>query len=135
MKKRLLYGFAVFVLAVLVALVVWQSSFNLGSASAAGPEQTFLLWAVSILVFVLTVTLGFMLVRTFVKLYIERHSNREGSRIRTKLVVGALVLTFTPVVFLVIFSMSVLNRNLDKWFTRPGEDIKINLSEVSAAIG
>jgi Na+/melibiose symporter-like transporter len=31
-----------------------------------------------------------MLLRTAVKLYIERRSNKEGSRIKTKMVIGAL---------------------------------------------
>ena len=75
-----------------------------------------------------------MLARNFVKLYVERHSNREGSRIRTKLVLGALALTFTPVVFLVIFSVNVVNRNLDKWFSRPAEDIKLDLIAIGNAI-
>jgi PAS domain S-box-containing protein len=66
-------------------------------------------------------TLGFILVRTAVKLYIGRRSDREGSRIQTKLVVGALALSITPALFLVLFSYEVLNRNLDKWFSQPAE--------------
>lgn len=134
MRKRLLYAAGTLLLAVLVSLVVWQGSFSFGGFSPSSPEQTFLLWAVSTLIFILTVTLGFMLVRNFVKLYVERHSNREGSRIRTKLVLGALVLTVTPVVFLVIFSVYVLNRNLDKWFTQPAAEIKLNLIEIGSTI-
>src|SRR5687768_1138804 len=134
MRKRVIYGFGVVLLAILVALVVWQGSFDFGDFGPSSAEQTFTLWAVSTLIFILTVTLGFMLTRNFIKLYVERHSNREGSRIRTKLVLGALALTFTPVVFLVIFSVNVVNRNLDKWFSRPAEDIKLNLIAVGNAI-
>lgn len=134
MRKRLLYTFGTLLLAVLVSLVVWQGSFSFGNFSPSSPEQTFTLWAVSTLIFLLTVTLGFMLARNFVKLYVERHSNREGSRIRTKLVIGALALTVTPVVFLVIFSVNVLNRNIDKWFSRPGENIRLDLIEIATAI-
>jgi PAS domain S-box-containing protein len=117
-----------------VVLVVWQTSFHFGDFAPASPEQTLIYWALSTLIFILTVTLGFMLARNFIKLYVERHSNREGSRIRTKLVAGALLLTFTPVVFLVVFSMSVLNRTIEKWFTRPAEDIKVELTAVGLAI-
>ena len=92
------------------------------------------MWAVSTLIFILTVTLGFMLVRNFVKLWVDHHLNREGSRIRTKLVLGALALTITPVVFLVFFSVGVLNINLRRWFTQPAENVKINLVEIAAAI-
>lgn len=134
MRKRIVYISGTVLLAVMIGLLVWQTSFHFGDFAPSSPEQTLVFWALSTLIFILTVTLGFMLARNFVKLYVERHSNREGSRIRTKLVIGALVLTFTPVVFLVVFSMTVLNRNLDKWFTRPGEDIKFDLNSVGAAI-
>ena len=67
------------------------------------------------------VTLGFILVRTGVKLYVERQSNREGSRIKTKLVVGALALSFMPAFFLVLFSYLILNVNLQRWLLAPGD--------------
>lgn len=133
MKKRLLYGTGAVLLAILVTLVIWQGSFTFGNWGPAGPEQTFLFWAVSTLIFLLTVTLGFMLFRAVLKLYIERQRGNEGSRIRTKLVAGALALTFTPVMFLVLWSIQILNRNLDKWFTRPAESIKSDLVQVSRA--
>jgi two-component system, NtrC family, nitrogen regulation sensor histidine kinase NtrY len=119
MKKRLWYGSAIVLLVISVVLVVSQTSFNLGQYGPVNPYQTFVFWAISSLIFVLMVTLGFILFRTAVKLYIERQSNREGSRIKTKLVIGALTLSFLPVVFLVAFSYQVLNRNLMTWFNRP----------------
>ena len=48
-----------------------------------------------------------------VKLYIERQSNRPGSHIKSKLIGGALALSVLPVFFLVLWSVSVLNRNLE----------------------
>ncbi len=134
MRKRLLYASGTLLLVLLVSLIVWQGSFDFGRFGPSSMEQTFMLWAVSTLIFILTITLGFMLVRNFVKLYVERHSNREGSRIRTKLVMGALALTTTPVIFLVIFSVSVLNRNIDKWFSRPATEIRLNLIEIGTTI-
>ena len=121
MKKRVLYGTAIVLLAISVVLVVWLGSFNLGDYGPSNPQQTFLFWAVSILIFILMVTLGFILVRTGVKLYVERQSNREGSRIKTKLVVGALALSFMPAFFLVLFSYLILNVNLQRWLLAPGD--------------
>ena len=68
MRKRLIYIGATLLLAVLVALLVGQSSFSFGDFRPSSPEQTYTVWAVSTLIFILTVTLGFMLVRNFVKL-------------------------------------------------------------------
>jgi len=119
-KKRLIYGFGLFLLAVLVLLVVWQGSFKM-DFGPRDPSQTFIFWAVSSGIFVLMVTLGFILAKTFLKLYVERQSNRAGSRIKTKLVIGALALSFFPVFFLVLFSYEVLNRQILAMFTNPVE--------------
>src|SRR4051795_5259 len=121
MKKRVLLGIGVILLAVSVLAVVWQGSFNMGHIGPTNPNQTFIFWAMSILIFVLMVTLGFILFRDLIKIYIARQSNREGSRIQTKLVVGALALSCVPVFFLVLFSFAVLNRSVDRWFTNPVE--------------
>lgn len=134
MRKRVLFASGLVFLTILVTLVVWQVSFSFGELAPASPQQTFIFWAVSTLIILLTITLGFMLVRTAVKLYLERRSNREGSRIRTKMVAGALGLVFLPVVFLVLFSYAILNRNLEKWFTMPAEGAKLNLVNASAAM-
>ena len=88
MRKRLLFYSGLAVLAILVAIIVWQGSFSFGPLAPTSVEQTYLFWAVSTLIFILTVTLGFMLFRTAVKLYIERRSNLAGSHIRSKLVAG-----------------------------------------------
>src|SRR6185295_2351928 len=119
LKKRLLFGSGVFVLALSVVLVVWQGSFSMGEFGPANPQQTFIFWAITTLIFVLMVTLGFILFRELVKLYVARQANQTGSRIRTKLVLGALALSCVPVFCLVAFSFQVLSRSLNFWFTNP----------------
>ncbi|HZU27742.1 MAG TPA: ATP-binding protein [Bryobacteraceae bacterium] len=133
MKRRLTAGLELLLFLVLLTLVVWQGSF-LTPLAPSSLEQTFVFWGLSTIVFLLTVMLGFMLFRTGVKLYIERRKNRLGSHIRTKFVLGALALSMLPVFFLVLFSVQVLNRNLDKWFSRPAEGIRGNLLDVGAAL-
>src|ERR1019366_1766222 len=124
MRKRLLYGFAAVLLVISVVLVVWQGSFGLRQFGLSqfdhpSPGQTLIFWAISILIIILMLTLGWILFRTGIKLYIERQSNQEGSRIRTKLVVGALALSSLPVFCLLLFSYEVMNFNLNGWFTEP----------------
>jgi two-component system, NtrC family, nitrogen regulation sensor histidine kinase NtrY len=135
MRKRYVFVAGLAVLAVLLTLVVWQVSFNFGEYGPTNAAQTFGLWAVSTLIFVLTVALGARLFRICVKLYLERQSGREGSRIQSKLVFGALALSLLPVVFLLVFGYGILNRTLTRWFTRPGDKIKIELVDTAVAIG
>lgn len=133
MRRRLLYGSAVVLLAALVTVLVWQVSFN-QNVVPADLSQTFMFWGVSTLVFLLTIILGWILFRTGVKLYIERQSNREGTRIKSKLFFGAVALSFLPVIFQVAFSYLVLNRSIDKWFAAPAEGIRTNYITVGQAI-
>jgi len=131
-----MFGSAVVLLSILASLVVSQGSFNLGAFAPAPStiQQTYLFWAVSTLIFILTVTLGFMLFRTVVKLYIERQTNRPGSHIKSKLIGGALALSVLPIFFLVLWSVSVLNLNLDKWFSRPATTVNIDLVQIASAL-
>jgi PAS domain S-box-containing protein len=119
MRKRLFYWLASVLLVISVVLVVWQGSFRLWKFGPSNPGQTFIFWAVSTLIFILMVTVGWILAREFIKLYVARQTKRLGSRIRTKLVVGAMLLSCVPVSFLVLWSYEVLNYNLKAWFTNP----------------
>src|SRR5882724_8162994 len=119
MRKRLFYSFASVLLALSVGFFVWQGSFHLSDFDPSSSSQTLILWAVSLLIFILMVTVGWILAREFIKLYVARQANRPGSRIRTKLVIGAILLSCVPVFFLVLWSYEVLSYNLIAWFTNP----------------
>ncbi len=134
MRKRLLNAAAVVTLLILAGLVIWQGSFNMGRLGPANVGQVYLYWAMSTLVFLLMVTLAFMLFRLMVKLYVERSKQTEGSHIKTKLVTGALLLSFLPVLFMVLWSYSVLNMNIKSWFSRPAENVKLALSDTGVAL-
>ena len=132
MRKR--YVFAAALLLLLLTLVVWQVSFKFGEYGPTDATQTFLFWAVSTLIFILTIWLLVRLIKTAVRLYLERQSGREGSRIKSKLVFGALALSLLPVLFLFLFGWVILNRTLDKWFSKPGDNIRIELTRSSIAL-
>lgn len=134
LSHKVRFSAGLIALSVLLALVVWQGSFTVGDYGPESPEQTYVFWALSSLIFLLTVLLAFILFRDAVKLYFARRAGVEGTRIRTKILVGALGLTLLPAVFLFLWSFEVLNRNLDKWFSRPAERIKLNLAEIGKAM-
>ncbi len=134
MGKRSLYAAAIVVLTILLALLVWQGSFTFGDFGPASVGQIYIFWGVSSLVFLLTITVGFLLFRAGVKLYIERQRDQEGSHIKTKLVAGSLMVSMLPVIFMVIWSVQILNRTIDKWFSRPAQNIRLNLIEVGESL-
>src|SRR5260370_41710606 len=40
-----------------------------------------------------------------------------------------------PVCFLVFFSYEVLNRQVDKWFSRPGEQVRLHYIQIGETLG
>lgn len=117
MRRRLASAAAALSFVILLALLIWQGSFRI-TYSPSNLSETIVLWAVSTLIFLLTILLAFLLFRASVKVFIERQRHKEGSRIRSKLLFGALILTLAPALFYVLFSYYVLNRHLDQWFNQ-----------------
>jgi PAS domain S-box-containing protein len=136
MPKRLLYGLYAVLFIVSVTLIVWQGSFSgsLGWLATPDPDQTFVLYGVSTIIFLVFVYLGFMFVRLIWKIWIERASDRPGSRIKTKLVAGALMLSVMPVFFMVFFSVYVLSNSMGKWFNLPAEHERVDLDRIAKAL-
>lgn len=121
MRRRLTTAAAGLIFVTLLVLLIWLGSFRI-TYSPSDQSETILLWSISTLIFLLTVLMAFMLFRAGVKVYIDRHRNKEGSRIRSKMLFGALVLSLAPALFCVLFSVYVLNRHLDTWFSQTALD-------------
>lgn len=114
------YGVA---LLALLALCFWLTSLDFGDFRPENPTVTYVLWALSTCVVLGAITLGFLLFRNLVKLHFEYRQRKLGSRIKIMLVVGVLGLGVAPIGLHVIYSITFLNRNLDKWFSHPTVEV------------
>jgi two-component system, NtrC family, nitrogen regulation sensor histidine kinase NtrY len=101
----------------LFALVASEQAFNLKLRPDS--TETLVLVALSALVFLLLVALTFVLLRNLLKLYAERRLGVLGSRFRTRMVIGAILLSFAPALGMFMFSFLLMNRSIDKWFSGP----------------
>src|SRR5437868_13770945 len=109
--------------AILFSVILWQTSFSL-NLSPDSNEQLVFFAALSALIFLLFVALTFVLARNLLKLFAERKLGAPGSKFRTRLVVTGLLLSFLPVIVMFWFAYGLMNRSIDKWFSRPVEDRK-----------
>ena len=125
MRRGFIIGASVVVLLLIVSLF-GLTSLNLPFISPSDSQQTILLFVLSTIIFLGLVIFGFILFRSLLKLYLERRAKQLGSKFKTKLVCGALGLSLLPVCFLFLFSYSLINRTLDKWFSRPYETIGLD---------
>ncbi len=97
-------------------------------------ETTWLLFLLSTLSFISTLTLTIVLVRQLLKLQGERRANLLGSKFKTRLVAGALGLSLIPVVCMFAFTYGLMNHTLEKWFSRPVERVRDDTLEISALL-
>ena len=79
-------------------------------------SDTLLLYALSTLNFVAFVVFSFIFVRNLLKLRRERHERQLGSKIKTRLLVYFIAISFLPIIAMAVFSYLFLNRSLEKWF-------------------
>ncbi len=110
-------------IALLVFVIFSQAAFNLKFLRPESLVQTSVFVALSALIFLALVALIFVLLRTLLKLYLERQAGTAGSHFRSKMVLGALVLSFGPVIAMFLFAYGLMNRSIDKWFSQPIEEV------------
>jgi nitrogen fixation/metabolism regulation signal transduction histidine kinase len=117
-QKSAVLVFGIALLIVFVALGS-EAAFNLHFLHPRGSTQIVLFAGLSLVVFLLLVALLFLLFRNILKLYADQRSNALGSRLRARLMLGALLLSFAPVVAMFLFSYILMNRSIDRWFSQP----------------
>jgi two-component system, NtrC family, nitrogen regulation sensor histidine kinase NtrY len=105
-------------------ILLAQTSFDLPFINPANNQQIVFLVVLSALVFLLFLALTFVLARNLIKLFAERRMGVLGSKFRTRLVVGSLLLSFTPVIVMFYFSYVLMNRSIDKWFSTPVQEVQ-----------
>jgi len=86
--------------------------------------QILTLTVFSAIVFLLFVLLLVLLFRNLLRLYAGQQSRVLGSRLRTRLLVGALILSCAPSVFMFSFSYLLMNRSVDRWFSQPASGLR-----------
>ena len=94
-------------------------AFNWKFLNPATIQQIVIFTALSAVAFVLFVTVLLLLVRNLLKLYADQRSHVMGSRLRTRMLIGAILVSLVPLVFMFVFSYGLMNRAVDRWFTQP----------------
>src|ERR1700748_3743022 len=118
----------------LFTVIFAQATFKLGFLQPDTSEETIIFATVSALIFLLFIALTFVLIRTLLRLYAERKVEALGSKFRSYMVAGALLLSLGPVIFLFLFSYGLLNRSIEKWFSRPTEDVQYHTNLITSLL-
>jgi PAS domain S-box-containing protein len=116
---------------VLLLLLIALNAFNVRSLNPTTTGQIFLLTSLSVLVFLLFVTVLVLLLRNLIKLLAEQRSQVLGARLRTRMFIGALLLSFVPALFMFLFSFLLMNRSIDRWFSEPASEVRDDSTKIA----
>lgn len=133
-RKWAVTFFAGGTLLLLLALLALNAFNPLPFVHPRSLEQIVLFTALSVVVFLLLVVVLVLLFRNIVKLVAEQQSRVLGYRIRTRMFLGALLLSFAPAVFMLLFSFALLNRSIERWFTQPGFQLRQDSTRIAMEI-
>jgi hypothetical protein len=132
-RKQVIILLAVAVF-LLFAILVSQTAFNETILRPGSNQQAVVFYALSLLISLLFVALTFVLARNLLKLLAERRLGVLGSKFRTRMVVGALLLSFVPVMVMYWFAYGLMNRSIDKWFSTPVEEVRADTDAMASLL-
>src|SRR5579862_6481328 len=131
-RKKVIIALAVGI-ALLFGVLLSLTSFDL-PLNPNTNQQLLFFASLSALIFLLFVALTFVLARNLLKLFAERRLGVLGSKFRTRLVVGSLLLSFLPVIGMFFFAYVLMNRSIDKWFSTPVEEVRRDTATVASLL-
>jgi hypothetical protein len=118
---------------VLVLLFVLASlnAFKLNFLYPHSVAAVFLFTTLSVVVFLLFLLMLVLLSRNILKIYADRRSRILGSRLRSRMLIGALLLSFAPAAFMFFFSFGLMNRSIDRWFSQPVSNLREDSTRIA----
>jgi PAS domain S-box-containing protein len=96
---------------------IWHYTFNLNFLNPETSGETLIFTSLTGLVFLLLLLLLMLLLRNILKIYTGQGSSGLGARLRSRMVLGAVLIALMPAVFMFLFSYQLMNRSLDRWFS------------------
>lgn len=118
------------VLVVLIATLATLNN-NLRFLNPSTTAEIFVFTGLSAVVFLVFVAVLVMLVRNILKLYADQRSRVMGTRLRTRMLWGAVLVSLLPIVFMSTFSYVLMNRAVDHWFSKPVTEMRDDSNQMA----
>jgi nitrogen fixation/metabolism regulation signal transduction histidine kinase len=119
------------ILLVLLGAFTALNAFSLKFLNPATTGETVVFIGLSFVAFILFVAVLVMLGRNVLKLYADQRSRVMGSRLRIRMLWGAVLVSLIPLVFMFLFSYDLMNRAVDRWFSQPVTEMRDDSSRIA----
>ena len=130
-RQRKILSVALFSTLVLLFLgLASLNAFRLSFLSPTTEGRIVVFTAISVLAFLLFLTALLLLVRNALKLYAEHRSRVLGSRLRTRMLLGAVLISLVPIACMYGFSYLLINRAVERWFSQPAAELRDDSSRM-----
>jgi two-component system nitrogen regulation sensor histidine kinase NtrY len=104
---------------------------NLKFLNPSTTAEILVFTSLSAVVFLLFVSVLVMLVRNVLKLYADQKSRVMGTRLRTRMLWGAVLVSLLPIAFMTSFSYVLMNRAVDHWFSNPVTEMRDDSNQLA----
>ena len=138
-KVALYAGLVLLILLVLGALQafnttlpvrIWHYTINVNFLNPETSAETLIFTSLTGLVFLLLLLLLMLLLRNILKVYTDQGGSGLGARLRSRMVLGAVLIALMPAVFMFLFSYQLMNRSLDRWFSPNTSELRDDSNRV-----
>lgn len=123
-RSTILLAGGVILVFVLLGALQWFNTSKVNFLDPATYGQTIFLTALEGLLFLLLLLLLVLLFRIILKVYVGQGVSGLGARLRSRMVLGAVIITLTPAALMFLFSYLLMNRSLERWFSPNSSELR-----------
>jgi hypothetical protein len=108
-------------------------AFDTSHVGFLNPEtagETMLSAGLIVMVFLLLLLLLVLLLRDTLKIYAGQGSSGLGARLRSRMVLGGVLIALAPAVLMFLFSFLLMNRSMDRWFSPNTSELREDSTRV-----
>jgi len=130
-RRKILSSSLGWVVLVLLCAFTALNAFNLKFLNPVTTGEIVVFTGLSALVFLIFVAVLLLLARNVLKLYADQRSSVMGTRLRTRMLWGAVLVSLVPIVFMFLFSYGLMNRSVNTWFSQPVTEMREDSNRVA----
>jgi hypothetical protein len=130
-RRKFTIGILSAIVLILLATFTALNAFKLTFLNPITTGQIVVFTGLSALAFLLFVAVLVLLVRNVLKLYADQRSNLMGTRLRTRMLWGAVLVSIIPLAFMFFFSYGLMNRAVDRWFSQNPDEIRLDSARLA----
>jgi len=129
--RRKIFSIALGVALLVIIATLATLNNNLRFVNPSTTAEIFVFTGLSAVVFLVFVAVLVLLVRNVLKLYADQKSRVMGTRLRTRMLWGAVLVSLLPISFMSLFNFVLMNRAVDHWFSQPVTEMRDDSNQMA----